>query len=52
MEKRSLPFFCVVREILWKYWVVGGDTLGGAAKCAVVGALGILKVGGCCYCSE
>ena len=46
--RRSLQYFCVVGEILWKSCVADEDTLGGAATGFGVDTLGNLKMGDCC----
>ena len=47
-HQRSLRCFCVVGEILGKYFVVDGDILRGAEMGFGVNTLGSLKGGGCC----
>ena len=46
-DRGYLQCFCIVGEILWKSYIVGGDTLGGVAMGFGVNTLGSLKVGGC-----
>ena len=45
-------YFCVVGEILLKYCVVDGDTIGCTATGFGVVTLGILKMGNYCYFSS